>query len=252
MRGEITAALSLFGVAVRRLMRSRQTAVSLVLLGFACVAVLSWAHRRDRSPSDFIEQVFLTLFSTLLLPVFCLSYGTAGIASDREERTLVYLLVSPLPRWLVFVSKALASMAPAVAWSLGGLATMCWLAGDSGRTAWPVLWPGILATAIAYSALFLLFSVLFQRATLLALAYALFLETLVGNLPGIAKRLTISFYSRCQLFAAADKLDLKLRGLLDPEIFLPVSGPVAELALGLMSAGLLAMGLVIFCRREYA
>ncbi len=251
MRGEISASVSLFWVAFRRLVRSRQTAVSLVLLGFACVAVMSWAHRRDRSPSDFIEQVFLTLFSTLLLPVFCLSYGTAGIASDREERTLVYLLVSPLPRWLVFVSKVLASMVPAVAWSMGGLAMICWLAGTAGKTAWPSLWPSILATSIAYSSLFLLFSVLFQRATLLALAYALFLETLVGNLPGIAKRLTISFYSRCQIFAAAEELDLRLRGLLNPEVFLPVSGPTAQSALWLASFGLLAVGLAIFQRREY-
>ncbi len=251
MRGEFSAAGSLFWVSMRRLVRSRQTVVSLVLLGFACVAVMSWAHRRDRSPAEFIEQVFLTLFSTLLLPVFCLSYGTAGIASDREERTLVYLLVSPLPRSLVFAAKAMASMAPAVAWSMGGLAALCWLAGEPGRTAWPVLWPSILATSIAYSALFLLFSVLFQRATLLALAYALFLETLVGNLPGIAKRLTISFYSRCQIFAAAEELDLRLRGLLNPEIFLPVSGAAAQFALWAASLGLLAIGLAIFRRREY-
>ncbi|MFM7070670.1 MAG: ABC transporter permease subunit [Planctomycetota bacterium] len=251
MLGECSAAVSLFWVSMRRLVKSRQTVVSLVLLGFACVAVMSWAHRRDRSPAEFTEQVFLTLFSSLLLPVFCLSYGTAGIASDREERTLVYLLVSPLPRSLVFASKALASMVPAVAWSMGGLATICWLAGSAGRTAWPVLWPSILATSIAYSALFLLFSVLFQRATLLALAYALFLETLVGNLPGIAKRLTISFYSRCQIFAAAEELDLRFRGLLDPEVFLPVSGQVAQFALWSASCGLLAIGLAIFRQREY-
>ena len=123
-------------------------------------------------------------------------YATAGIAADREEQTLVYLLVSPMPRPLIYCAKCSASLLLAVAWTMGGMTLMCWLGGEAGRAAWHVLWPGVMWSTIAYVALFLLFGVMFRRATIVALAYALFIETLIGNMPGIAQRLAISLH-RC-------------------------------------------------------
>lgn len=249
--GHIRATWHLFVVSLRRLVRSRQTMVSLLLLGFASLAVVAWAMRRERTPAQFTEEVFLTLFSSLLVPIFCLCYGTAGIASDREEQTLVYLLVSPLPRPLVFLAKALASLTPALVWTMGSLAILCQLGGKAGLGAWGAVWPSVLWSTLTYVALFLLFSVVFRRATLIALAYALFLETLVGNLPGIAKRMAVSFYMKCLVFESGEKLDLRLRGLFQPELFLPVSGDTAKWVLMALSGGLLLVSLVIFSTREY-
>ena len=249
--GRLRATWRLFVVSLMRLVRSRQTMVSLLLLGFAALAVVAWAMRRERTPAQFIEEVFLTLYTSLLVPIFCLCYGTAGIASDREEQTLVYLLVSPLPRPFVYLAKACAAFVPALAWTLGSLALLCWLGRDAGRQAWPAVWPAVLFATLAYVSLFTVFSVVLRRATLLALAYALFLETLVGNMPGIAKRMAISFYLRCLVFDSAEQFNLKLRGLFQPEVFLPVPGSTARMVLLLASGLLLLGGLAVFCRREY-
>lgn len=128
---------------------------------------------------------------------------------------------------------------------------LCRLAGKPGLETWPAVWPSVLWSTVAYVALFLLFSVVFRRATLLALAYALFLETLVGNLPGIAKRLAISFYTRCLVFESADELDLRLKGLYKPELFLPISGSAAEIVLLTLCGALFLIALTIFSVREY-
>ncbi|MFO0868396.1 MAG: hypothetical protein U0935_05560 [Pirellulales bacterium] len=250
--GMISATWHLFLVSFLRLIRSRQTMVSLLLLGFAALAVVAWALRRERTPAQFTEEVFLTLFSSLLVPIFCLSFGTAGIASDREEQTLVYLLVAPLPRPCVFLAKALASLVPALLWTVGSLALLCRLAGRPGAEAWGALWPSVVWSTVAYVSLFLLFSVLFRRATLLALAYSLFLETLVGNLPGIAKRMAVSFYLKCLVFESSESFGLRLQGLFQPELFLPVSGSTAQLVLLALSGLFFLVAMIIFSVREYA
>ena len=86
----------LTGVTLRRLVTSRQTVVSLLLLGFAVLAVIAWSLRRERTPDEFVNHIFLPVHISFLLPIFCLCYGAASISSDREEQTLVYLLVTPL------------------------------------------------------------------------------------------------------------------------------------------------------------
>jgi ABC-type transport system involved in multi-copper enzyme maturation permease subunit len=250
--GQLSACLHLFGLSLRRLFRSRQTIVCVLLLGFASIAVVAWSIRHERSPKEFIEEIFLAVYVSFLLPVFSLSQATAGIASDRDEQTLVYLLVSPLPRPMIFLAKSSASLVLALAWTLGGMTLLCWLGGQPGMAALRVLWPGILWSTVTYVALFLLFSVTFRRATIIALAYALFIETLIGNMPGIAKRLAVSFYTRCLIFDAGTVFGVSPSGAGNADLFVAVSGPTAQMILYLLSGGLLLAGLSVFSLREYA
>jgi ABC-type transport system involved in multi-copper enzyme maturation permease subunit len=192
------------------------------------------------------------VFVSFLLPIFALSYATAGIAADREEQTLVYLLVSPIPRPLIYFAKSSASLLLALAWTMGGMTLMCWLGGESGRAAWHVLWPGVMWSTIAYVALFLLFGVMFRRATIVALAYALFIETLIGNMPGIAQRLAISFYTRCLIFDAGSTFGVLPSGPGNSELFVAIPSATAQMVLYMFSGGLLLAGLVIFSWREYS
>ncbi len=252
LTGQLSACLHLFCISTRRLFRSRQTVVCVMLLGFAAIAVLAWSMRHERSSEQFIEQIFLVVYVSFLLPIFCLSYGSAGIASDREEQTLVYLLVSPLPRPMIFLAKCSASLLLALVWTIGGLSVLCLLAGQAGRDAWQVLLPAIFWSTVAYVALFLLFSVTFRRATTIALTYALFIETLVGNMPGIAKRLAVSFYTRCLIFDAASVFGVSPSGPGNSDLFAAIPGPTAQAMLSLLGGGLLLAGMLIFSMREYS
>jgi ABC-type transport system involved in multi-copper enzyme maturation permease subunit len=250
--GQLSAMLHLYWISLRRLVRSRQTMVCVLLLGFTAMVVAAWSIGHDRSPAAFIEEVFLIVFVSFLLPIFSLCYGSAGIASDREEQTLVYLLVTPLPRPLIFAAKFAAALTPALAWNMLGLLLLCWLAGAPGTEAWHLLWPSVLWGATAYVALFVLFSAAFRRATIVALSYALFLETLIGNTPGIAKRLAISYYIRCLAFEAGEAVGVSPAGGNNPELFLAVSASTAQMVLLLLSGGLLLAGLILFSVREYS
>ena len=163
------------------------------MFSFVLLAVIAWNMRRERSPEQFVTHIVLPIYVTFLLPIFCLCYASASIAGEREERTLVYSLSTPIPRPLIHLSKYLAATALVLVWAIGGLAAMSAAAGSAGSAAFQRLWLIALIATLAYCSLFHLFSVVFRRATIVALAYALAMEVLVGNMPGTVKRLTVAF-----------------------------------------------------------
>lgn len=249
--GRLSASWHLAGVSLRRLLMSRQTIICVLLLGLAALAVFVWSYRRERSPAEFIEDVLITVYMSFLLPMFCLSFASAGVAADREEQTLVYLLTTPLPRPWIFAAKSGAALAISFAWTMGSLALLCRLAGKPGTEAFQTVWHSVAASTLAYVALFQLFSVVFRRATIVALGYALFLETLVGNMPGIIKRLTICFYSRCMIFESSAELGIGPTGPFNELLFQPIPATTAQIVLYAASAAMLLAGLLIFSTREY-
>lgn len=249
--GTLSGAWHLAWITLRRLVWSRQTIICALLLTLAALAVFAWSYRRDRTPAEFIEEVLLTVYVSFLMPIFCLSFASAGVASDREEQTLVYLLTTPLPRPFIFAAKAGAALAISLGWTVGSLALLCYLAGKPGADTFPSVWRSVVASTVAYVALFQLFSVIFRRATIVALGYSLFLETLVGNMPGIVKRLTICFYTRCMIFESSSNLGIGPTGSFNAILFQPIPGATAQTLLYAGSATLLLAGMWIFSTREY-
>lgn len=247
---QASACVHLSWVSARRLFWSRQTVINLLLLGFAAMVVVAWS-RRERSPEQWIEEIVLPVYVSFLLPIFCLCYATATIAGDRDEQTLVYLLVTPLHRMLVFLAKYVAALALVLTWSMGGLGVLSLLAGAAGRETFAQIWPSILLSSIAYTGLFHLISVIFQRATIVALGYALLLESVLGNMPGIIKRVAISFYTQCMLFESCASFGIGPAGSQNPELFLPISGEAARLVLLTAAIVFFVYGGYQFCRREY-
>lgn len=247
----LSASWHLAWVSLRRLVLSRQTIICGLLLTLAALAVFAWSYRHERTPVQFIEDVLLTVYVSFLLPMFCLSFASAGVASDREEQTLVYLLTTPLPRPWIFAAKAGAALAISLGWTIGSLTLLCYLAGQPGMDTFHTVWRSVIASTVAYVALFQLFSVVFRRATIVALGYSLFLETLVGNMPGIVKRLTVCFYTRCMIFESAEGLGIGPTGQFNSLLFQPIPGSSAEAILYSASAALLLTGLLVFSTREY-
>jgi ABC-type transport system involved in multi-copper enzyme maturation permease subunit len=87
-----------------------------------------------------------------------------------------------------------------------------------------------------------------RRSAILALLYAFFLETIMGNMPGQFKRLSISFYTRCLMYDHAQEFGIRPTR---PEIFLPVTSTTAWLVLAGVTVVCLIVGAVVFTRNEY-
>jgi len=237
--------------SARRMLLSRQTLVNALLLAFALLAVMAWSVRHERTPVQFVREIFLPLYVSFFLPIFSLCYASAGIAGERQDQTLGYVLATPLPRPVIYVAKYLAALTLVGGWNLAGFAALGWLGGTAGWESFQRFWPAVALSSLAYTSLFHLFSVLLHRATIVSLGYALILEAFLGNMPGIVKRLAISYYTQCLVFDAGQSLGLGPAGGRDPALFLPISGDLAQTVLLGASVSLFLAGLWTFCRREY-
>jgi ABC-2 type transport system permease protein len=196
----------------------------------------------------FARWTMFSLFLAFLLPLWSLSFATQALGGDREDRSLVWLLTRPLPRWSIYLAKFVGVLPWSLALNLGGFAIICWAAGPPGRTAFRLFWPAILAGSLAFAALYHFIGAVFRRPTLVALVYSFFLETLLGDMPGMMKRVSVSYYVRCIMFDAAVDYGLTPDR---PNVYLPVSGATAWTVLLLATAALLALGMLMFSRMEY-
>jgi ABC-type transport system involved in multi-copper enzyme maturation permease subunit len=266
----LPACLHLFRLSLRRQFFSRQTLVSVVLTLFTCLLVVGWTFGRDPSVKRLAERVLVPIFGSFLLPIYAICYAASSIGSEREERTLVYLLNSPLPRPVVYLVKYLAATALALGWSCASFLAVCLLftprvreslsfltvrqlaeVSDAawGREALELFWPAVLLAALAYASLFHTLGAIFRRGTIISLAYAFFVEMLLSRMPGIVKRMAVSYYYSCMIYDAG--AEHRVRPRLSPELFLPVSGTTAATALAAASVVLLVIGMLVFTRREY-
>jgi ABC-type transport system involved in multi-copper enzyme maturation permease subunit len=239
-------------LTLRRLFFSRQTFVALGLTVLCGLIVMAWGRQASPEAKKFADQVLLPLFVGFLLPIYAISYGAAAIGGEREDRTLIYLLIAPLPRPAVYLVKAFAVMLLAVGWTIAALLVLCLLAGHHGRETLPAFWQASVMGALVYANLFLVLGAAFRHGTIISLAYWFFLEVLFGAMPGIVKRLTVSFYVKCQIFDAGKELELGPVRRIAREMFLPVSGDVAFTVMSATLATLVVLGVIVFSTREYA
>jgi hypothetical protein len=219
------------------------TGVADAVLG-ACRAVL------DHSGfMVFCRFLVYSIFISFLLPLWSLSFATEALGGEREAHGMVWLVSRPLPRPAIYLAKFAALLPWSLALNVGGFALLCLAAGDAGRLALRLFWPAVAWATLAFCALFYMMGALFHRPAVVAIVYAFFLETILGNMPGYMKRFSVGFYARCLMFEAAEG-----RGVEPPEkasIYLPVDGTTALVVLLTATVALLLVGMWSFGRSEY-
>jgi ABC-type transport system involved in multi-copper enzyme maturation permease subunit len=246
------ACLHLLGLTLRRQLFSRQTLVCLGLTVLCALIVVAWSYQRFPTTKKLAENVLMASYIGFLVPIFAISYGAAGIGGDREDRTLIYLLIVPIPRAVLYLTKALGTLLLVTAWTASSLALLCLLAGSYGREVFPVfLLPSLLGVSL-YASLFLLLGATFRHGTIISLAYWFFLEVLFGAMPGIVKRLTVAYYMKCIIYESGQELKLAPVGRVARETFLAIPGPTAAWVMASAIVVLLAAGASVLSSREYA
>src|SRR5207253_5694026 len=127
----------------------------------------------------FARWVLFSLFLSFLLPLWSLSFATEALGGEREARSMVWLLTRPLPRWSIYLAKYVGVLPWILGLNIGGFALICLAAGEPGRLAFRLFWPGVIVSSLAFVALFHLFGAVVRRPTVVALVYSFFLETIL-------------------------------------------------------------------------
>jgi ABC-2 type transport system permease protein len=159
----------------------------LLLIGLALIC-----RANDIDPAAWGKAVLLGLGLAVVLPVVSLVIGTGVLGSEIDDGTVVHILTKPLARREILLAK----LAVAVAATAVTTAVPLFIAGvlaDSVRLGLALV-VGALVGAVAYSALFVLLSLVTRRPVLLGLVYILVWEGLLGNYVSGTRVLSIEQY----------------------------------------------------------
>jgi len=158
-----------------------------IVLAFAAMALgVAWKHLDPNASQaeQYSNVAFILVFR--LLALTSAVYTTAIVSQEVEQKTIVYLLTRPVPRWKLLVFRWLASVtAVFIVGAIGAVLLSAGVYGSPSKNDLLTndLWALFLG-ACAYGALFLLVSLAFNRAMIICLLFAFGWETSVPNMPG--------------------------------------------------------------------
>lgn len=219
------------------------TSVYFAILGSA------WAALEHSAFLHFSQTVIFSIFLSFLLPLWTLSFATDALGHERENRTMIWLFTRPLPRWSIYLAKWLSSLPWCLGMNLLGFAIICLAGGQAGMRALAHYWPAVIWGTFAFAALFHLIAAIFRRPAIIGLIYAFFFETLVADLPGDLKRMSLNYYVRSLMYEAVSNLNL------DPEsltVYSPANAWTARAVLIGVVVLLNLLGMVLFSRKEFS
>jgi ABC-2 type transport system permease protein len=255
-RVPLSALEALFRISTARLMRGWR--VGVLCLIFALPVLFAVLAQRFQRPYDAAWTESVVVFGLIpqaLLPLAALLFASGMVLDDVEEQTLTYLLIRPIPRWLIYLVKVAAT------WTVAAVVTSLFTAASLAVVYWgtDTLSPGELAgrsaifcgllalSLFTYTAMFGTLSLVLRRSLVLGVAYIVIFEGVLANIGFAVRRLTVLYYVR-----TLSVLWLDLPGgewSIDP-----ATGPGAVECLSWLAGAaifLALLGSVIFSAREF-
>jgi len=150
------------------------------------------------------ETVLIFLFiPQALLPLTALLYASGMVQDEVEEQTLTYLLIRPIPRWLIYAVKVVATWLVAsilaTVFTTGALVAVYWgLAIEPEQLVRrAALIAAILSSSLfAYVAIFGALSLMVRRALVVGVGYIVVFEGALANIDFVMRRGTVMYYLR--------------------------------------------------------
>jgi ABC-2 type transport system permease protein len=204
---------------------------------------------KDWGFMTYSRWVVHLVFLGFVLPLFTLSYASGAFGTDRESRSLVWLMTRPIPRSAIYLAKFLGTLPWCLAFGLGGFAAVCLAGGAYGREALERYWPAAAMATVAFASLFHLVGAIFRRPVVVGLVYVFFFEAVVAALPGSLKLLSLTFYTRSLMYNEAAAAEYPVEML--PAMTAAVSSETAWWVLAVATVGINVAGMWLFARSEY-
>lgn len=186
----MTVMAPLIDVTLRGLLGRRRTLLLVLLVG---LPVLISLLIRISGGQPNADRVLDTLVVRTVMPLVALIVGTAAIGSEIEDGTAVYLMIKPIPRWKIALSKGLVAAGLTAALVIPAVVLTGFLIGRQGDTTTTIVGFAVacLVGGSAYAVAFMALSVFTSRALLLGLAYTLIWEGVLAGLLEGTKFLSI-------------------------------------------------------------
>ncbi|MEA2001171.1 MAG: ABC transporter permease [Actinomycetota bacterium] len=195
----MTAFLAITRVTIRQTLRPRR-AIGLGLLSASAaftylltVVGSSAARGSEQFAKDQAFDIFVGVtigtFMNIIIPVVTLIIATSVLGDERRDGTMSFLVLRPISRFTISVSKVVAAFVESFA--LTGLgAVALGIIAAIRMESFDYFFPLVVGTAVAtaaYSAVFVPLGYLLKRATLIGLTYVFVWENgIAGAVPAVA------------------------------------------------------------------
>jgi ABC-2 type transport system permease protein len=201
----MTVPFAITGLTIRQFLRSRALLVVVGIAFLSCLFAL--IPRLVPEEQDvrqlrliFAEDIYLNFVAATLLPLATLVLATAAIGDEIEDRTLQYLALKPISRFTIVFQKFLAVLAVVVPVIWAGIALTWFIVSFDHLDAMrDLLLPALLSSLVGilgFGSLFMLLSMVIQRALLVGVFYVFVWESALSRfLPGI-RAISIRHYTQ--------------------------------------------------------
>jgi ABC-2 type transport system permease protein len=202
-----SAVWTLFAMTVDRLARGRR----LLVLGlfFALpTAIVLLARYYNPDFHDEIRQaeevLIFYMIPQALVPLTALVFASGMVQDEVEDQTWTYLLIRPLPRWVIYAAKLAGTLAVSVAvtalFTTIALGAIHW--GEPGFCGRIV--PGralrvsslLCLATLAYGSIFGCLSLLVRKTLVIGVAYVILFEGVFANIDFVVRKITVMWYVR--------------------------------------------------------
>ena len=167
-------------------------------------AVLAHRFADPYVASDTETVLIFGLIPQALLPLTALLYASGMVQDEVEEQTLTYLLIRPIPRWLIYVVKVVATWlvasALATVFTAAALVAVYWGVPEfepeqlMRRAALIAVIMG--SSLFAYVAIFGALSLMVRRSLVVGVGYIVVFEGALANIDFVMRRGTVMYYLR--------------------------------------------------------
>jgi ABC-2 type transport system permease protein len=200
----LAALWALYILTLRQHVHGKRWMVITLLFLLPAVLLLIVRRTAHDVPSVNIEFVFVFMFiPQALLPLLALIYASGMIQDEQEEQTITYLLIRPIAKWAIYLTKLLATLTTTVCLTAIFTAlTYVVIYAGTGASTESIPLRCIKAISIhalavvTYCCLFGLISLFSKRSLVLGILYIAIFEGLFANLAFGIRLLTVIYYTR--------------------------------------------------------
>jgi len=250
--------LFLFRNALRDLARPKRliTALLLFLLPAATALAVKAASRSQGDVQSLFDSLALNVALGFALVILSVVFATGVITQEQEQKTIVYLLTRPLPRWRILLAKYAAAVSAVVATVWGSLVLLELVTVGPAKLLSSGLGTDlkvVILGALAYGGLFLMLATFVRAALIIGLLFGFGWETLVPQFPGMFKMVSLMSYVRgLSPHKPIEHDSMELREALGAFLATnPITPTLSWIVLVSVALGFTLLAILLFTTREY-
>ena len=154
-----------------------------------------FAPSDETEPGDFVTGIIDAILVAGILPLVTMAVATSSFGNELEDKTLSYIMLKPLPRWKIALSKIVAPIIVAGPLVVVSGVAAAYIGLDSGFKTPLAVGAALVIGVITYSAVFTWAGLITTRALSFAIVYVFLWEGAISSLIGGVRYLSVRGYT---------------------------------------------------------